>query len=54
MPELPEVETVKNVLKPIVINKTIKSIDVLRSTIIQNKPIQSFVDGLIASVNLES
>lgn len=30
MPELPEVETVKNVLKPIVINRKITKIDVLR------------------------
>lgn len=30
MPELPEVETVKNVLKEIVLNHTIKSIDVIR------------------------
>ena len=32
MPELPEVETVKNVLKPIVINQTIKVIDILRAS----------------------
>lgn len=30
MPELPEVETVKNVLKELTLNKTIKSVDVLR------------------------
>ena len=30
MPELPEVETVKNLLKPYVINRTITKIDVLR------------------------
>lgn len=36
MPELPEVETVKNVLKNIVINRTIKSIDVLRRKTIQD------------------
>ena len=30
MPELPEVGTVKNVLKPIVVNRTIKAIDILR------------------------
>ena len=30
MPELPEVETVKNVLKPILIGRTIQRIDVLR------------------------
>ena len=53
MPELPEVETVKNVLKPIVIGNTIKSIDVLRATIIQNKPIESFVDGLVGETFLD-
>ena len=46
MPELPEVETVKNVLKPIVIGKTIKKIDVLRSSIIKNETIDYFVNGL--------
>ena len=35
MPELPEVETVKNVLIPIITNRTIKKIDVLRSSIIK-------------------
>ena len=34
MPELPEVETVKRVLLPIVKNRTIKSVDVLRKTIV--------------------
>ena len=32
MPELPEVETVKNVLKPIVVNHTITGIDILRAS----------------------
>ena len=32
MPELPEVETVKNVLKPVVIGHTIKGIEILRSS----------------------
>ena len=36
MPELPEVETVKRVLLPIVKNRTIKSVDVLRKTIVNN------------------
>ncbi len=35
MPELPEVETVKNVLKPIVIGRKILSIDVLRTSTIE-------------------
>lgn len=34
MPELPEVETIKNVLKPIVINKKIIKIDILRDSTI--------------------
>ena len=34
MPELPEVETVKNVLIPIVQGHTIKKIDILRKSII--------------------
>ena len=36
MPELPEVETVKNVLLPIVKNRTIKDVEVLRKTIVNN------------------
>ena len=36
MPELPEVETVKKVLLPIVKNHTIKSVEVLRKTIVNN------------------
>ena len=37
MPELPEVETVKRVLEPIVIGHTINKIDVLRATIVNNQ-----------------
>ena len=37
MPELPEVETVKRVLLPIVKGHTIKRIDVLRKTIVNNQ-----------------
>lgn len=40
MPELPEVETVKNVLIPIIKERTIKKIDVNRKTIIQGDPEQ--------------
>ena len=36
MPELPEVETVKRVLEPIVKNRQIAKIDVLRATIVNN------------------
>ena len=42
MPELPEVETVKRVLSPIVINHKINSIDVLRASIVNNK-VQEFI-----------
>ena len=45
MPELPEVETVKNVLLPIVKGRTIKKIDVLRKSII-HYDIDKFVTGL--------
>ncbi len=37
MPELPEVETVKRVLLPIVKDRTIKEIEVLRKSIVNNK-----------------
>ena len=37
MPELPEVETVKRVLLPIVIGRTITKIDINRKTIVNNK-----------------
>ena len=53
MPELPEVETVKNVIIPIVKNRTIKGIDVLRKTIIQNDPIEEFVNGLVCETFLD-
>ena len=46
MPELPEVETVKNLLNKIVINRTIQSIDVLRSSNIEGDP-TTFVNSLI-------
>lgn len=45
MPELPEVETVKEVLKPIVIHQTIKSVDVLRKTTILGD-VQDFIHQL--------
>ncbi|MCR5309202.1 MAG: bifunctional DNA-formamidopyrimidine glycosylase/DNA-(apurinic or apyrimidinic site) lyase [Bacilli bacterium] len=46
MPELPEVETIKNVLKPIVVGNIITKIDVLRdSTILGDK--DTFVKSLI-------
>lgn len=45
MPELPEVETVKNVLKPIVINRRILSIDVLNARQVMPNP-TTFKEGL--------
>ena len=51
MPELPEVETVKNVLVPIVSGRTIKSVDVLRKTTIQGDE-KLFVFSLIGETFL--
>ena len=45
MPELPEVETIRNVLKPIVIGRKITSIDVLRKSTIVGEA-TTFVDTL--------
>lgn len=45
MPELPEVETIKNTLRELTLNKTIKSIDVLREQTIDGKVIE-FISGL--------
>ena len=53
MPELPEVETVKNVIKPIVIGHTITSIDVFRPTIIQNDRMEDFINGLVGETFLD-
>lgn len=52
MPELPEVETVKNVITPIVVNHKITSIDVLRKTIIQNDTVEEFKNGLVGETFL--
>ena len=46
MPELPEVETIKSLLKPIVVSHRIISIDVLRKTTILGD-INAFVNGLV-------
>jgi len=45
MPELPEVETVKNVLKEIVLNHTIKSVDVIRKETVRSD-VKEFVEKL--------
>ncbi|MCR5184776.1 MAG: DNA-formamidopyrimidine glycosylase [Bacilli bacterium] len=52
MPELPEVETVKNVLKKILINRKIIGIDVLRMSIIHSD-IPTFKESLIGETFLD-
>lgn len=52
MPELPEVETVKETLKPIIIGNKITKIDVLRPSIIEGD-INKFVSGLINETFLD-
>lgn len=52
MPELPEVETVKNVIKPIIVGKKIVDIDVLRDkTILGN--VSSFKNGIAGHTCLD-
>lgn len=46
MPELPEVETVKNVLEPIVVNHTITGIDILRTTSVPTNH-ELFISSLV-------
>ena len=36
MPELPEVETVKNILEPLIVNKTIDHVDVFYDRLVQS------------------
>ena len=52
MPELPEVETVKNVLIPIVKNQTITGIDVLRASTIHGD-INEFISTLVGKTFLD-
>lgn len=47
MPELPEVETVKNSLKDLIIGKTISSVDVYYERIIQNITVDEFKKSLV-------
>lgn len=47
MPELPEVETVKSILKQTILNKTIKEINIYYSKIIQNVSKEEFMNKLI-------
>ena len=46
MPELPEVETVKNTLKELVLNKRIESVEVYYERIIQNVSVSCFKESL--------
>ena len=52
MPELPEVETVKNVLIPIVKDRTILDIEILRKTTIQGDPV-AFKENLVGKKFLD-
>ena len=47
MPELPEVETVRQTLKPLIVGKTIQAIDVFYDKIIQNQTVSEFKKALI-------
>ena len=47
MPELPEVETVKNYLKKDIVNRTISSIDVYYGKIIKNIDVDEFKKVLV-------
>lgn len=47
MPELPEVETVKNTLKQLILNKTIRDIDVFYEKMIRNTDVSNFQETLI-------
>ncbi len=46
MPELPEVETVKNTLKELILNKRIESVDIYYERIIQNVSTDYFKESL--------
>ena len=48
MPELPEVETVKNTLKHLILHKTIRDIDVCYDKIIRNSTVEEFRETYIS------
>jgi len=50
MPELPEVETVKNTLKTLVLNKTIKSVDIYHDNIIEYPSVKEFKKQIMGEV----
>jgi formamidopyrimidine-DNA glycosylase len=47
MPELPEVETVRNTLKPLLVGHTIKSVNVIYDNIIEYPGVKEFKETLI-------
>ncbi len=47
MPELPEVETVRNTLKKLILNKTIRDIDVFYEKMIRNVDVDTFKEKLV-------
>lgn len=47
MPELPEVETIKNELLPYVIDRTIQSVDISWDKMVKYPPLQEFIDSII-------
>ncbi|NLM41638.1 MAG: DNA-formamidopyrimidine glycosylase [Firmicutes bacterium] len=47
MPELPEVETVRRSLLPVVLAKPISSVDIFTERIVQNRPADEFRDLLV-------
>ena len=52
MPELPEIETVKNTLKQVVLNKTILSVDVRYDKILKNKT-KTEIETLLINQTIE-
>lgn len=48
MPELPEVETIKNALQPLVSGKQIQKVELLRPEVIAYPAASSSVSGLAA------
>jgi len=53
MPELPEVETVRNTLKNLILNKTIKNIDIRYSKIIKDLSPKDFSNQLIGKTIID-
>ncbi|HHU55174.1 MAG TPA: DNA-formamidopyrimidine glycosylase [Acholeplasmataceae bacterium] len=53
MPELPEVETVRNSLKEIILNQTIRSISINYNKIIKNVSEENFISSLVGQTFLD-